>query len=139
MFNTFDVSEWKTSSAANNVCIFVTKNKTLESYRAGSSSWSSELSTSYVRLAFSICSFALEARYERLCKHLMSYGLQISFTCILRRILDIATFCEWEYISFDSTLRQVGLHQVSFFVKKIWQKMYPNYVSPTGSIYWVTL
>ena len=34
-------------------------------------------------------------------------------------ILNIATFCEWKFISFDSTLRQFGLHQVSFFVKKI--------------------
>ena len=56
---TLAVSEWKTSSAAKRVCMFVTKKRILESCRAGSSSCSSEFSTSYVLLAFSICSLTL--------------------------------------------------------------------------------
>lgn len=56
---TFDVSEWKTCSALNRDWRFVTKNSILESYRAGSSSWSSEFRISYVLLASSSCSLPL--------------------------------------------------------------------------------
>lgn len=55
---TLAVSEWKTCSAANSVCRFVTRNSTRESFSAGSSSWSSLLSCSYVRFASSNCSRA---------------------------------------------------------------------------------
>lgn len=57
---TLALSVWNTCSAANNVCKLVTRKRTRESYKAGSSSWSSELSCSYVRLASSNNSFPRE-------------------------------------------------------------------------------